>query len=87
MMNTFSFIKKITRYAKAKAKVDPLTLLTHLWDTCRELNIADLQSNKTRMKAQWTPPPLSPIELIFLQLEEGQAFAKEGNEEIYASWL
>ena len=74
MMNTSSFIKKITRYAKAKAKVDPLTFLTHLWDTYEEVTIVDLRSNETKMMAQWNPH--SSIKSIFLQLEEGQAFAK-----------
>ena len=73
--------KKITRYAT----VTPLELLTHLWTTYGEVTIVDLGANETRMKVQWNPP--SPIESLFLQLEDGQAFASEGNETIDDSIL
>ena len=72
---------KLTRYAK----VAPLTLLTHLWDTYDKVAIGDLNANEFRMKVQWNPP--SPIESLFLQLEDGQEFSKEGNGEISDSTL
>ena len=66
--------KKITWYTI----VNPLELSIHLWDTYGEVTIVDLKANEAQMKMQWNPPSL--IESLFLQLEEGQSFAAEGNE-------
>ena len=64
----------ITQYAQ----VTPLELLTHLWDTYGTIDEADNRANEERMKEPWAPPV--PIENLFKQLEEGQAFAVQGNE-------
>ena len=71
----------ITRYAK----VSPLTILNHLWATYGEVGINDLKANADRMKIPWNPP--TPIETLFLQLEVGKDFAKEGGEVIDDSHL
>ena len=73
--------KKITRYPT----VNPLELLTHLWDTYGEVTIVDLKSNEAQMKMQWNTP-LS-LDSIFLQLEEDQSFAAKWNEKIDDSIL
>ena len=72
---------KLTRYIK----VDPLTLLTHLWDTYDEVAEGNMHENMTRMKSQWNPP--FPIKSLFKLLEEGQAFAKEANVDISEYFL
>ena len=59
-------------------RLPPLEILTHLWTTYGEVGENDLKPNEKRMKTQWNPP--TPIETLFKQLEEGQAFAAEGNE-------
>ena len=68
--------KPITRYALTT----PLEIMTHLWDTYGGVTEVDLKANEDRMKVPWNPP--TPIETLFLQLEEGQEFALEGNEKI-----
>lgn len=71
----------ITRYNQ----VSPLDLLTHLWTTYGQIKEADLSANEERMYADWNPP--TPIETLYEQLTEGQAFALRGNEVIDDSQL
>ena len=62
------------------AKVTPLTLLTHLWDTYGTIDQADQTANEARMRKDWNPP--NPIEELYEQLVEGQVFASKGHETI-----
>ena len=43
---------KLIRYAT----VNPLTLVTHIWDNYGEVNIVNIKANEDRMKVQWNPP-------------------------------
>jgi hypothetical protein len=62
------------------AKVTPLMLLTHLWDTYGSIDQADQTANEARMRKDWHPP--NPIEELYEQLIEGQNFASKGRETI-----
>jgi len=64
----------------------PIQLLDHLWNEYGTITSHDLTVNYNKMTAQWNPP--TPIEDLFLQLCEGQEFARtEGNETIADSQL
>lgn len=60
--------------------VSPLELLKHLVDEYGEIEDEDRTANEERMKASWNPP--EPIETLFTQLKEGQAFAGAAFETI-----
>ena len=62
------------------AKVSPLALLKHLWDTYGTIDQADQTANEARMRKEWNPP--NPIEELYEQLKEGQVFASKGKETI-----
>ena len=72
---------KVARYAKVTSN----ELLKYLWQTYGEVTIVYLKYDEAQIKTQWNPPV--PIESLFLQLEEGQEFTKEGNKEITNSRL
>ena len=63
----------------------PIQLLNHLWNEYGMITSHDLTKNYAKMTAQWSPP--TPIEDLFLQLQEGQVFATEGHETIDDSHL
>jgi hypothetical protein len=56
-----------------------LTLLTHLRNNYGNITEQELEANILRMQAQWNPP--TPIESLFMQIEDGVAFAAEGLDE------
>ncbi len=64
----------ITQYNR----VDPITLLTHLWTTYGDIQSLDLTANEARMYADWNPP--TSIETLWNQLQDGQSYARRGGE-------
>lgn len=70
-----------TKYATVSAN----DMMKHLWNTYGKIDMNDLTANETRMKQQWAPP--TPIEALFKQLKDGQAFAASGKETISDSQL
>jgi hypothetical protein len=60
--------------------VSSLALMTQLWDNYGQITQADLKANTKKMQLPWNPP--TPIEDLFIQLEEGRNFAEDGNENI-----
>jgi hypothetical protein len=63
----------------------PLELLNHLWTTFGTITSKNLTDNWSSINAQWNPP--TPIADLFQQLQDGQTFAKDGNEDITDSQL
>jgi hypothetical protein len=53
-----------------------LELLTHLHNNYGNIIEQELEANVLRMRAQWNPP--TAIESLFMQIEDGVAFAAEG---------
>ena len=74
------YIKTLKNEHTRYAKVSPLALMTHIWDTYGTVDDADQTQNEIRMKQQWNPP--TPIETLFEQLEDGKHFAAKGHEVI-----
>ena len=70
-----------TKYATVSVN----DMMKHLWSTYGQIDMNDLTANETRMKQQWAPP--TPIETLFKQLKDGQAFAASGKETISDSQL
>ena len=70
-----------TKYANVTVN----DMMKHLWSTYGKIDMNDLTANETRMKLQWAPP--TPIETLFKQLKDGQAFAASGKETISDSQL
>ncbi len=64
----------ITQYNR----VDPLTLLDHLWTHYGNIESLDLTANETRMYADWNPP--TSIETLWNQLQDGKDYARRGGE-------
>ena len=78
----------ISTLKNARTKYATVTvndMMKHLWSTYGKIDMNDLTANETRMKQQWAPP--SPIETLFKQLKDGQAFAASGKETISDSQL
>mmetsp|Transcript_13757 Transcript_13757/g.16707 ORF Transcript_13757/g.16707 Transcript_13757/m.16707 type:complete len:286 (-) Transcript_13757:200-1057(-) len=65
--------------------LQPLELLTFLYDTYGSIDNADNTANEARMKRPWNPP--DPIETLWIQLEEGQEYADHGGEIIHDTQL
>ena len=74
------YICHLKHHRTLYARVDPYTILEHLWKNYGTVDVSDLTQNDQRMRAQWNPP--TPIEALFEQLQEGKHFAKRGNEDI-----
>jgi hypothetical protein len=56
--------------------VTHLTLLTHLHNNYGNITEQEMEANVLRMMEQWNPP--TAIESLFVQIEDGVAFAAEG---------
>jgi hypothetical protein len=56
-----------------------IELLTHLHDTYGQITEKELEDNVTCMRTQWNPP--TAIESRFVQIEDWNVFAAEGNED------
>jgi hypothetical protein len=56
-----------------------LALLTHLHNNYEKITEQELEANVVRMRAQWNP--LTAIESLLVQIEDGVAFAAEGLDE------
>ena len=54
------------------------TLIKHLYTNYGRINAATLTDNGNKMKKPWDIT--SPIELLFAQIEDGQAYATAGGE-------
>ena len=57
-----------------------LVLMDHLWDTYGFIDDDQLAANLEKIKAPWAPP--TPIENLFTQLKDCQAFSVLGNDGI-----
>ena len=79
------YICKLEHEDTGYARVTPLQLMTHLWDTYGAIDDADHAKNEENMKQPWTPP--EPIDTLFEQLKQGQEFAAKGKEIISDSQL
>ena len=62
------------------SNVTTLQMLTHLWTTYGEIKPDDLDANLTTMNKPWHPT--TPIESLFLQIDDGLAFAAAGDSPI-----
>jgi hypothetical protein len=62
------------------ATTTTLQLLTHLWTTYGEIKPDDLDINDKTMATPWHPT--TPIETLFLQIDDGIAFAAAGGSPI-----
>ena len=79
------YICKLEHEDTGYARVTPLELMTHLWDSYGTIDDADHTKNEESMKQPWSPP--EPIDTLFEQLKKGQEFAAKGNETISDSQL
>jgi hypothetical protein len=75
-----TYIEALSDIDFGYANVSTLQMLTHLHTTYGKLTPADRDSNLARMHQPWMPP--TPIEILFLQLEDGQRFANAAAEPI-----
>ena len=79
------YISNLEHEDTGYARVTPLKLMTHLWDSYGTIDDADHAKNEESMKQPWNPP--EPIDTLFEQLKKGQEFAAKGNETISDSQL
>jgi hypothetical protein len=75
-----TYIREMKHSVTGYGNVTSLALMTHLWDNYGAITQADLKANMQRMQLPWNPP--TPIEDLFIQLEEGRDFANDGEETI-----
>lgn len=62
------------------ATVTTLQMMNHLWATYGEIKPEDLDQNLITMATQWHPS--SPLETLYLQIDDGIAFALAGESPI-----
>ena len=62
------------------ATTTTLQMMNHLWATYGEIKPEDLDQNLKNMTTPWHPT--SPIETLFLQIDDGIAFASAGDSPI-----
>ncbi len=54
-----------------------IVMLTHLFANYGAISVIQLQANNAEMLKEWDPN--TPIELLFMQIEEAQEFADDRN--------
>jgi hypothetical protein len=75
-----SYINALSDPVLGFASVTCLQMLTHLKTMYGRITMAEKEANQIRMAAPWTPP--TSIELLFLQLLDGQRLATAAGEPI-----
>lgn len=75
-----SYINALSNPVLGFASVTCLQMLTHLKTTYGRITMAEKEANQIRMAAPWHPP--TSIELLFLQLIDGQRLATAASEPI-----
>lgn len=74
------FVSAIKQQRTGYANVTTLQLLNHLWTTYGIILPEDLDKNLITMATAWHPT--TPIETLFLQIDDGIAFALAGDSPI-----
>lgn len=74
------YISAIKHPRTGYANITTLQLLTHLWATYGEIKPEDLDANLITMATAWHPS--TPIETLFLQIDDGIDFASAGDSPI-----
>jgi hypothetical protein len=59
------------------ANITLVVMLTHLFANYGAISVIQLQANNAEMSKEWDPN--TPIELLFMQIEEAQEFADDRN--------
>ena len=83
ILNTENYIHSLKHDRTGYARVSPLQLMTHIWNTYVTVEDGDQTHNEKLMKTQWKTT--TPIETLFEELDDEQKFAAKGGETIHDS--
>ena len=79
------YIRSLKHATTGYGNIKALAILTHLFSTYGKIDSTEIDANLARMRQPWNPS--SPIEQLYLQLQDGPNFAQAAGEVVEDSQL